>query len=84
MVNVEQKGYLHRVKRGRKKGDLFLDPLTRRPGLSGTWETAAPTMRDALIDVGIRSNPYDRRDLELEGKAADRAREIIRRNLLVD
>ncbi len=80
LVNVERKGYLHRIKRGRQQGDLFVDPRTRRQALIGAEkEPNGPRMREALLDEGIRSNPYDRSRLTLDGAAAKRAQEIIRR-----
>ncbi|HEY2053442.1 MAG TPA: MarR family transcriptional regulator [Solirubrobacterales bacterium] len=81
LVNVERKGYVHRVKRGRKEGDLFIDPRTRRQSLAGSGlDPDQPRMREALLDEGIHSNPYDRSRIRLEGDAAKRAQEIIRRN----
>lgn len=77
LVNVERKGYLHRIKRGRRQGDLFVDPRTRRQAISSPFQ-AAPKMREALLDAGIRTNPYDRSRLKLDGEAARRAQEIIR------
>jgi hypothetical protein len=78
LVNVERKGYLHRIKRGRRQGDLFVDPRTQRQALSSGVGGEAPRMREALLDAGIRSDPYERKRLKLEGEAARRAQEIIR------
>ncbi len=78
LVNLTRKGYVYRLERGRRRGDLFMDP---RSTMTGDWldlEEPAP-MRAALVDAGIDSDPYDRSPLTLEGGAADRAAEILRR-----
>jgi hypothetical protein len=78
LVNVERKGYLHRIKRTRPQGDLFVDPRTRRQAISGGGSEDLPKMREALLDAGIRANPYEGSRLKLEGEAARRAQQIIR------
>lgn len=77
LVNVERKGYLHRIKRGRRQGDLFVDPRTQRAALSGDEDR--PLMREALLKGGIQTDPYDRSPLKLQDEAARLAQEIIRR-----
>lgn len=80
LVNVEKKGYLHRIRRGGRQGDLFVDPRTRRQAIGGIGsEERAPGIREALLDSGIRTNPYETSHLKLEGEAARRAQEILRR-----
>jgi hypothetical protein len=80
VVNVEKKGYVHRIRRGRQQGDLFVDPRTRRQAMVGMdIDPGAPGLRDALLEEGIRSNPYERPRATLKGAAAKRAQEIIRR-----
>ncbi len=80
LVNVEKKGYLHRIKRGGRQGDLFVDPRTRRQAVAGVGpEGEGPRMREALLDSGIQTDPYEAKPLKLEGAAARRAQEIIRR-----
>lgn len=78
LVNLTRKGYVYRLHRGRRRGDLFMDP---RSTMTWDWldlEEPAP-MRAALTDAGIDSDPYDRSPVRLEGDAADRAVEILRR-----
>jgi hypothetical protein len=76
LTNVDRKGYLLRIKRGRRKGDLYIDPRAR-------WESVIsadvdrPPMRQALREAGIETNPYARREKD-EATAAGRAREIVR------
>jgi MarR family len=80
VVNVEKKGYVHRIRRGRQQGDLFVDPRTRRQAVAGAEiDPGIPGMREALLDEGIRSNPYEPPKALLRGDAAKRAQEIIRR-----
>lgn len=80
LVNIERKGYLHRFKRPRRVGDLFVDPTTRREAfIAGEGTEDVPEMRGALLRGGIRANPYSRRRIELDQEAAERAREILRR-----
>lgn len=42
-------------------------------------EGRAPPLRKALRDAGISTDPYDRSHLILEGEAAKRAAEIVKR-----
>jgi len=79
LVNIERKGYLYRLKRPRKRGDLFVDPRIRREALIASQETEdVPEIREALLEEGIRTNPYSRRRIELDAQAATRVREILR------
>jgi hypothetical protein len=75
LVNLDRKGYLYRIKRGRRDGDLFVDPRTPPDVVFSD----APFAREALLSAGIRSNPYDTAPATLEGDAAERAAEILRR-----
>lgn len=78
LVSLERKGYVYRVHRHRRHGDLFVDP--RAPGTVNVDDRpAAPAMRSALVAAGIQSDPYDRQQVVLEGRAADRALEVLRR-----
>jgi DNA-binding Lrp family transcriptional regulator len=73
LAKLDSKGYIYRYRRPRRVGDLYLDP--RVPSEA---EGAMPS-REALRAHGIETNPYDRSPLKLEGEAAQRAAEIIRR-----
>jgi hypothetical protein len=82
LSGLEKKGYIHRLPRGRRYGDVFVDP--RAPaGDEGLVANAlypdVPPPRTALLKSGIRTDPYRRPRIDLEGEAADRAAEIIRR-----
>jgi hypothetical protein len=72
LTNLDRKGYIHRYRRPRRYGDIYLDP--RAP---------VPT-RDALRAHGITTDPYDRSPLRLDGQAAARAAEILKRRASQD
>jgi hypothetical protein len=75
LVNVERKGYIHRIKRGRQVGDLFVDPRTRRQALvAGDLERE----QSQAVTSPKAPSPFDRSPLNLQGEAARRAQEIIR------
>ncbi len=76
LVNLERKGYVYRFRRGRSIGDLFSDP---RAPMGFVVDEPARPLRDALLERGIPTDPYDRSPLRLEGEAAERAAEILRR-----
>jgi hypothetical protein len=78
LVNLERKGYLYRVRRPRRYGDLFVDPRYPRAGIKDGYE-AAP-MTEVLVRNDVATDPYDTSDLHLEGKVAERAAEILRRH----
>jgi hypothetical protein len=78
LSGLERRGYLLRVRRGRREGDEYLDPRSD-PSIEEVRRLAARPMRSALIAAGIGSDPYDRGDIVLEGDAAARAAEILRR-----
>jgi hypothetical protein len=82
LVNVERKGYIYRVKRGRRQGDLFIDPRTSPDKFFADAEV--PPMRHALLSAAIRSDPYDTSPTTLEGEGAERAAEILRRRQKAD
>lgn len=80
LVNVERKGFVLRVRRGRDEGDLFVDP--RVPFMTSLTSLRSPDsipMRQALQDAGITSDPYSHPQREVEGEAAERLAEILRR-----
>jgi hypothetical protein len=81
LVNLERKGYVYRLKRGGRTGDVYVDPRTSPDQLVNQWSQSddVPPMRSALLAAGIHSDPYDRTPLALEGEAAERAAEILRR-----
>jgi DNA-binding transcriptional ArsR family regulator len=81
LSNLERNGYLYRVKRGGRTGDLYVDPRVDPSPLimSGAASEDVQPMRSALLAAGIDGDPYDRSRLVLEGEAAERAAEILRR-----
>jgi hypothetical protein len=81
LVNVERKGFVLRVKRGRDEGDLFVDPRVpfMTPLVSSRGSEMTP-MRQSLLEAGIRSDPYAHPPRAVEGEAAERLSEILRRN----
>lgn len=82
LVNLEKKGYVYRLHRGRREGDLFVDPRSPMdaPFVGFDDDNDVPPLATALRKHGIRSNPHDRSRLTLEGEAAERAAEILRRH----
>ncbi len=77
LVGLARKGYVYRLDRPRRRGDLFVDP---RRTLGANWldyDVAAP--REALLNAGITSDPYDTSPLRLQGDAAQHAAEILKR-----
>ena len=80
LVNVERKGFVLRVKRGRDEGDLFVDPrVPFMTPLTSSRNLDAIPMRQALRDAGISSDPYAHPPREVEGEAAEHLAEILRR-----
>ena len=80
LVNVERKGYVLRVSRGRDEGDLFVDPrVPFMTSLTTSRGADSIPMRQALQDAGISSDPYSHPPREVEGDAAKRLAEILRR-----
>ncbi len=80
LVNVERKGFVLRVRRGRNEGDLFVDPrVTFMTPLVASRTPETPAMRNALREAGIRSDPYAHPPREVQGEAADRLADILRR-----
>lgn len=77
--SLERKGYVLRVRRGRREGDEYLDPRSPLPDTQELRRLAVKPMRAALIASGIETDPYDRSDILLEGEGAERATEILRR-----
>jgi hypothetical protein len=81
LLNLERKGYVYRLRRSKRSGDLYIDPRADAGEMLmvGGGAEDVPTIRSALLASGIRSDPYDRSRLVLEGEAAERAAEILRR-----
>lgn len=79
LSKLEQRGYVLRVRRGRREGDEYLDPRADLPDTQELRRLAVRPMRAALIASGIDTDPYDRTDIVLEGEGAERAAEILRR-----
>lgn len=76
---LDRKGYLLRVRRHRRQGDDFLDPRAEMPSIDELRVRAIKPMGAALRAAGISSDPYSREPSKLEGEAAERAAEILRR-----
>jgi hypothetical protein len=79
LSNLERKGYLLRVRRGRRAGDEYLDPRADLPDVQELRRLAVKPMRAVLMASGIETDPYDRTPIVLEGEGAERAAEILRR-----
>lgn len=79
LSNLERRGYVLRVRRGRREGDEYLDPRSDLPDTQELRRLAVKPMRAALVASGIDTDPYDRTDIVLEGEGAERAAEILRR-----
>jgi hypothetical protein len=82
LLNLERRGYIYRLERNRRLGDVFADPRTAEHMTLFTslreLPSAAPE-RDALLRGGIRGNPYDRSPVRPEGETADWAADVVRR-----
>ena len=80
LVNVERKGFVFRVKRGRTEGDLFVDPrVPLGTPLPSSRSDQALQLRQALINAGISSDPYAHPPSEVEGEPAEKLAELLRR-----
>jgi hypothetical protein len=80
LVNVERKGFVIRVRRGRDEGDLFVDPrVPFMTSLTSSRGSEPIPMRQALHDADISSVPYSHPPREVEGEEAERIAEILRR-----
>jgi hypothetical protein len=77
LVNLHRKGYVHRLPRNRRQGDLFFDPRASTDVIPVA--EPSPMMREALQAQGIDSDPYDTSRVVLEGESAQRAAEILKR-----
>jgi hypothetical protein len=78
LVGLERKGYLYRMARNRRAGDIFVDPRADMQTLPFD-EIGNASLRSVLIDHGVTVDPYDRTPVDLESDAAERAAEIIQR-----
>jgi hypothetical protein len=74
LVNVDRKGFVFRVKRGRDEGDLYVDPRVR----PGTRLGPTPS-RQPLLEAGIVSDPQASPPRHVEGEDAERLDEILSR-----
>jgi DNA-binding transcriptional ArsR family regulator len=81
LASLERKGYVYRFRRGRRYGDLYIDPRVSLDALvfAALDRPEIPPPRTALLARGIRSNPYDRMPFAVDEEAAKRADEILRR-----
>lgn len=81
LAGLDRKGYVHRLPRGRRYGDLFVDPRAPISDelIANAMHPEIPPARDALLRGGIVDDPFARTRIELHGEAAERASEILRR-----
>jgi hypothetical protein len=81
LTGLDRKGYVHRLVRGRRYGDVFVDPRAPISDelIANAMHPEIPPARDALLRGGIVDDPYARTRIALGGEAADRASEILRR-----
>jgi hypothetical protein len=81
LLNLERKGYLFRLERSRRDGDIYVDPRIAAPdvALAAARGDDTPPPRDALLRRGIRSNPYDRVTVVVDGDAGERLEAAVRR-----
>jgi DNA-binding MarR family transcriptional regulator len=86
LSSLERKGYLYRIQRDRRRGDFFVDPRVSDSDvtLDAVYRRDVSPRKMALLEHGIRSDPYDRSKLVLHGEAAERAAEILRRHGKLD
>ena len=76
LVNLERKGFVYRISRHRRQGDLYLDP--RAPEGLDLLESPPPPLA-ALEAAGVTTDPYDVTALTLDGAAAETAAAVLRR-----
>jgi len=81
LTGLNRKGYVHRLPRGRRYGDIFVDPRSPVSDelIANAMHPEIPPARDALLRAGIVDDPYARTRIELHGEAGHRAAEILRR-----
>jgi DNA-binding Lrp family transcriptional regulator len=81
LASLERKGYVYRFRRGRRYGDLYVDPRVSVDALvfATLDRPEIPPPRTALLAHGVRTDPYDRAPLAVDEEAAKRADEILRR-----
>jgi hypothetical protein len=81
LVNIERKGFVLRVKRGRDEGDLFVDPrVPYMTPLTASRPYEPVAMRQTLQQAGITSDPYAPPPREVDGEPAERLAAILRRH----
>jgi hypothetical protein len=81
LVNVERKGFVLRVRRGRDEGDLFVDPRVPFMTPLTSSRTSEPVpLRQTLQNAGIPSDPYASPPREVDGEPAERLAAILRRH----
>ena len=81
LVNIERKGFVLRVKRGRDEGDLFVDPrVPYMTPFTASRPSEPVAMRHTLQQAGITSDPYAPPPREVDGEPAERLAAILRRH----
>ena len=78
LTNLTRRGLIYRVERNRRQGAEYVDPRHLDASVFLT-HAARPEMRSALRSAGIDTDPYDTTPVVLEGEAAERAAELLRR-----
>lgn len=79
LVNLTRRGFVYRVERNRRQGAEFVDPRQFDVDVFLT-DAVRPPRGFALRTADIETDPYTTEEpLELEGDAANRAAEILRR-----
>jgi DNA-binding MarR family transcriptional regulator len=80
LASLSGKGYVFRISRSRREGDLYLDP---RMSLDQTFDqlsrSASPGLREALLSKGIDTDPYDTSPLLLSDTEAAELRAMLDR-----
>jgi DNA-binding transcriptional ArsR family regulator len=78
LTNLTRRGLVYRVERNRRQGAEYVDPRHLETKVFLT-HAMRPPPGSALRAAGIHSDPYDTSPLKVEGEAAERAAEILRR-----
>lgn len=75
LTNLEKRKYVYRLRRGRQRGDVFVDPRITPTELLLSQDLLP--QRTALLEAGIATDIYDRTPIVLSGRPADRVKELL-------
>lgn len=78
VTNLTRRGLVYKVERNRRQGAEYIDPRHLDTDVF-VVHGARPEPGSALRVAGIHTDPYDTSPLEVDGDAAARAAEILRR-----